>query len=127
MSKSLFISAVHEDSHRIESIRKWAQNGQLGSVIITHETEDKRSLGKDEIKRHISNKIRGAAVVIVLIGQDTHNHNWIEAEVELANSFHIKIACMRLPNSTGGLPTILSKYPLLNFDPETLKKFLNTI
>jgi len=68
MSKSIFISCVYEDSHRIKNIRKWAESGRLGDVTITHETEDKRHEGKKAIKEHIKNKIRGAAVVLVLVG-----------------------------------------------------------
>lgn len=122
MSKSIFISVVYEDSHRITSIQNWAREGRLGHVVITHETEDKRPLGKDEIKRHISDKIRGAGIIVVLIGNDTHNHDWIEAEVELANSFHKKIVCMRVPNTTGSAPPILKKFEMINFDPDSLKK-----
>lgn len=125
MSKSLFISTVHEDSHRIDSIKRWANDNRLGDVTITHETEDKRHLGKEAIKQHIMNKVRGASTIIVLIGQDTHNHDWIAAEVELANSFHKKIVCMQVPNTTGSVPQLLNSYELINFDPDSLKRVLN--
>ena len=127
MSKSIFISCVFEDSHRIDSIKKWAADNRLGDVVITHETEDKRQQGKEEIKKHIKSKIQGAAVVIVLIGQDTHNHDWIKAEVELANSFHKQIICVRVPNSVGAVPNILSKFKLINFDPDSIKKEIENI
>lgn len=58
MSKSIFISCVHEDSHRIKSIENWAASGRLGNVVITHETEDKRHEGKEAIKHHIKSKIQ---------------------------------------------------------------------
>ena len=121
MSKSIFISCVHEDSHRINSIINWAEQNRLGNVIITHETEDNRQLGKEAIKQHIKSKIQGAACILVLIGNDTHNHDWISAEVELANSFHKEIICVRVPNSTGAIPTILSKFKLITFDPQSIK------
>jgi hypothetical protein len=70
MSKSIFISCVFEDSHRIETIKSWATGKRLGDVVITHETEDKRILGKEAIKHHIKTKIQGASLIIVLIGQD---------------------------------------------------------
>lgn len=115
MSKSIFISCVHEDSHRINSIKSWAEQNRLGSVVITSETIDNRHNGVDAIKRHLQSKIQGAAIVLVLIGQDTHNHDWIKAEIELANSFHKQILCVRVPNSNGAVPTILSKYKLVTF------------
>jgi hypothetical protein len=125
MSKSIFISTVFEDSHRIESLNTWAMTKRLGDVVITHETEDKRIEGKEAIKAHIKNKIKGAGVVLVLIGKDTHNHDWIEAEVELANSFHVKVVCIRIPNTSSPPPKILAYYSLVNFDPESIKKELN--
>ncbi|MBL0048862.1 MAG: TIR domain-containing protein [Bacteroidetes bacterium] len=125
MSKSIFISCVFEDSHRIESIKKWAMNNRLGDVIITHETEDKRPLGKDAIKKHIQSKIEGAAIILVLIGQDTHNHEWIEAEVELANSFHKEIICVRVPQTKGAAPILLANKRLISFDPDAIKKLIS--
>lgn len=122
MSKSIFISCVFEDSHRIETIKTWATSNRLGDVVITHESEDKRIQGKEAIKLHIKAKIQGASIILVLIGQDTHNHDWIESEVELANSFHKQIICVRLPQSTGAIPDILKKYRLINFDPKTIHK-----
>lgn len=124
MSKSIFISCVYEDSHRIDSIKKWATDGRLGNVVITHETEDKRGLGKEAIKQHIKSKIQGAACIFVLIGQDTHNHDWIQAEVELANSFHKEIICIRVPNTTGSIPKLLEGSRLLSFNPDSINQAL---
>jgi hypothetical protein len=77
MSKSIFISCVFEDSHCIETIKSWTTSKRLGDVVITHETEDKRILGKEAIKQHIKSKIYGASLILVLIGKDSHNHIWI--------------------------------------------------
>ena len=126
MSKSIFISCVFEDRHCIPIISKWAENKRLGDVVITYEVEDKRPEGADAIKQFLKNKIKGAAVVMVLIGQDTHNHDWIRAETELANSFNIKIICVRIPDAkgnitTGAVPPILVNKPLITFQPESIK------
>ena len=74
MSKSIFISCVFEDNHWIDSIKKWVIDNRLGDVVITQETEDKRQFGKEAIKKHIQAKIQDAAVTLVLVGLDTHNH-----------------------------------------------------
>lgn len=124
MGTSIFISCVFEDSHRIESIKRWGKTNRFGDISITHETEDKRDKGKEVIKEHIINKIKGASLIIVLIGQDTHNHNWIEAEVELANSFHKEIICMRVPHTNGAIPRLLKNKILISFNPEPLMRLL---
>jgi MTH538 TIR-like domain (DUF1863) len=125
MSKSVFISCVFEDSHRIDSIKKWAADKRLGDVVIIQETEDKRQQGKEAVKQHIKSKIQGAAIVLVLVGQDTHNHEWIEAEVELANSFHKEIICIRVPHTTGAVPPLLTNQRIISFDPEAIKKIIS--
>ncbi|HXP49855.1 MAG TPA: TIR domain-containing protein [Bacteroidia bacterium] len=124
MSKSIFISCVYEDSYRIDSVKKWADEKRLGDVVITQEIEDKRSQGKEAIKQHIKNKIRGAAIVLVLIGQDTHNHEWIEAELELANSFNVGVICVRIPNTTGAVPPLLRNHKLIAFNPDLIKALI---
>mgnify|MGYP003876134415 CR=1 FL=1 len=125
MSKSIFISCVHEDSHRITSIEKWIADGRLGNVAITHETEDRRPEGKEAIKQHIKSKIQGAAFIFVLVGQDTHNHDWIQAEVELANSFNKEIICIRVPHTTGAVPPLLTNKRLISFEPDAIKKIIS--
>ena len=124
MSKSIFISCVFEDSHRIDSIKKWVRDNRLGDVVITQETEDKRQQGKEAVKKHIQSKIQGAAVILVLVGQNTHNHEWIEAEVELANSFHKEIICVRIPHTNGAVPSLLTNNRLISFDPDAIKKLI---
>lgn len=124
MSKSIFISCVYEDSHRIDKFEEWVNDGKLGDVVLTYETEDKRQEGKGAIRSHIKNKIRGAAIIIVLIGNDTHNHKWIYDEVELAKSFHKKIICVRILNTTSSIPKFLSKLDITNFDPESIRKHI---
>lgn len=121
MSKSIFISCVYEDSHRIKNIRKWAKKGQLGDVTLTSETVDKRHEGDEAIIEHLQKKIKGAAVILVLIGQDTHNHFWIKNEVEYANSFHKKIVCVRVPDTDGDVPQILKKYHVFAFEPNVIR------
>jgi len=123
MSKSIFISCVLEDSQRIGAIKKWAVDGRLGDVVITHETEDKKREGKDAIKKHIQRKIETASLVMILIGQMNHLQDWLECEVELAESFNKEIICVRVPRTTGSIPTILEKYKVVAFEPDALRRF----
>lgn len=124
MSKSIFISFVHEDIQYINNIKFWAEHQQLDDVVIITETEDKRHEGGEAIKHHIKSKIQTASAVVVLIGQDTHNHDWIKAEIELANSFNKKIICIRIPNTTGAVPPILNNYTPIRFKMKSLKSEL---
>lgn len=125
MSKSVFISVVHQDAHLISNLTSWATKGLLGpNATITHETQDKRPEGREAIRNHLRKKIEGASVIIVLIGRDTHNHDWITVEVELANSFHKKLIPVRIPGTTGAVPPILRNHSLVSFDPNSIKNQL---
>lgn len=120
MSKSIFISCVHEDATHLDTISGWMQQGLLGSIVLTYETEDKRNEGRFAIRNYLQRKIEGSSGIVVLIGNNTHNHDWITTEVELANSYNKKIVCMRIPATTGAPPPILANYKVINFSPKTL-------
>jgi hypothetical protein len=57
----------------------------------------------------------------VLVGNNTHNHEWIEAEVELANRYNKEIICVRIPHTTGAVPPLLTNKRLVSFDPYPIK------
>lgn len=122
--KSIFVSHVYEDNDWLKKMLKWKDKGLLKDYTISYETEDKRQEGKEAIKKYLKNKINGCAILLVLIGDNTHNHDWIKAEIELANSFHKKICCVRIPKTTGKKPQILNKYTELVFDPNQILKQL---
>ncbi|MGP8214839.1 MAG: TIR domain-containing protein [Bacteroidia bacterium] len=125
MPKSIFISCVHEDAQHLSNLEKWAKNNLLGeNVTITHETVDNRHHGYDAVFNHIRPRIEGASAVLVLVGQDTHNHDWIRAEAELANSYNKKIIIAQIPGTTGGTPQILKNKTAIPFDPNSIKKAL---
>lgn len=122
--KSIFVSHVYEDNEYVKKMEKWKSNGLIEGYTFTFETEDKRIEGSVAIHNHLKQKIRGCAVLLVLIGSNTHNHDWIRKEVEFANSFHKKILCMRIPNTTGRKPSILNRYEELDFNPNQIMKEL---
>jgi hypothetical protein len=96
MPKSIFISHVHEDAERIAQIELWKGGGLLGDVAITKETNDFRQMGEEAIKKHLRPRIKGCAAVLVLIGNDTHNHHWIDYEVQVAKSEHKQVIAVRI-------------------------------
>ncbi len=122
--KSIFVSHVYEDNNYLNKMINWQERKLLGEFRITHETEDKRHQGNEAIRKHLLNKIKGAAIILILIGDNTHNHDWIRIEVELANSFHKKIICVRIPQTAGSRPKILNKYKEITFNPNQILKEL---
>lgn len=108
-------------------MRKWEKKHLLGGEwTITTETKDVRSEGKSAIRNHLSPKLTGAAAVIVIVGENTHNRPWVDYEVQHALSHHKKVLRVRLPDTTGGPPSALRNHPELSFNPNAILKALNS-
>ncbi|MBL8601139.1 MAG: TIR domain-containing protein [Myxococcales bacterium] len=122
MSKQVFVSHVYEDRNWIEQLRDWARTGQLGhDVEISTELEDVRAQGDAEVDARLLPRVRGAAIVLVLVGENTHDRRWITREIEMANSLHKRIVVTQLPGTHGAPPPSASKYPLVSWNPPALR------
>jgi len=122
--KSIFVSYVFEDKPFLNKMKNWEEKGLMEEYTFTFEKEDKRHEGEKAIKNYLKNLIKGSAIILVLIGDNTHNHDWIKIEVELANNFNKKIRCVRIPGTTGKKPEILKNYKELTFNPNQILKEL---
>ena len=125
MSKTIFISHVFEDHKYAKKVKAWEEKGYLPGYIVTYDVEDARPDGKKVILDRLSDKLRGAAVILILVGQDTHNHPWIQREFNFGIEYNKKICCLRVPNTDGGKTSYLKKYDVPRFDPNNLLKELS--
>jgi len=123
--KSIFVSRVYEDNHYFKKLKKWEKDKLMDNYTFTCEKKDLRSKGYDVIRSYLKNMINGSAAVLVLVGDDTHNHDWIRVEIELAHSLRKPVICMRIPNTNGKRPAIIRKRKELNFDPNAVLLELN--
>lgn len=127
MPKSLFVSHVYEDLGARDTIRTWALRGLLGpDVVVTGESEDVRHLGRGAIRSHLNPKLTGAAAVLVLVGDDTHNHAWVDYEVQHALSARKLVVPVRLLGTMGAGPASLRGRPTVPFDPTAIRAALGT-
>ena len=127
MPASVFLSHVHEDYGARDTLRGWATQGLLGpQVVVTGESEDVRQHGDRAISRQLSPKLQGAAAVIVLVGNDTHNHRWVEYEVQHALSNRKLVIVVRIPNTTGAPPSVVGGLSIIPMDPSLIRKALGT-
>lgn len=122
MPKSLFISYVYEDKTYRDKLKSWAERKLLGeNCTVTFERKDCRQQGENAIKSELESMIQGSSVVIVLLGHNTHNHHWVNFEIELAKKKNKKCVLVRIPGTTGGKPKSLLSYSELLFDPNHIK------
>jgi hypothetical protein len=127
MPASIFVSHVYEDLAARDNLISWAQSGLLGpGVVITGESADVRQEGNRAIQSHLSPKLQGASAVIVLVGNNTHNHRWIEYEAQHAQSNRKSVIAVRIPGTTGAAPTVIARLPLVAMAPAAIRAALGT-
>jgi hypothetical protein len=125
MPQSIFLSYVYEDHNHRDDVIRWCQGGRLGSNMVTvTESEDVRPQGQSAIENHLKPKIRGASIVLCLVGQNTHNHDWVRYELAVATSLNKKVFLARIPGTSGAAPQGFSHLPLIPLNPEAIAKAL---
>lgn len=121
MAKKVFLSYVFEDNGYVAQIKDWAARGQLGDVEIVTESNDLRQHGDNAVYAHLRSVMRTADLALVLVGQDSHNRRWVDAEIRYFIGAGKPVLASRLPNTTGGMPPDLHGRALLPFNPDSLK------
>ena len=126
MSKSIFISYVYEDFSHRDKLKAWAEKKLLGeNCQVTYERKDCRQQGESAIKQELESMIQGATAVLILLGQNTHNHHWVSFEIDLAKKQNKKCLVVRIPGTTGGKPKLLAEDTEISFDVNKIKAALN--
>ncbi len=127
MSASIFVSHVYENLAARDAIKTWAAQGLLGpSVVVTGESDDVRQGGYGAIRGHLSPKLQGASAVVVLLGNDTHNHQWVEYEAQHALSNHKRVVVVRVPGTRGAAPANLRAQREVAMEPSAIRAALGT-
>jgi len=121
-----FISYVYEDGAYKSQLASWANSGQLGLWEPVYENDDVRQDGKKAIQKYLNPLIDSSHAVIILVGNNSHNHPWLDYEIQNAKSAGKSIISVRLPNTTGGPPTG-APYPNVRFNPQEIRTALSSV
>lgn len=70
--------------------------------IVDNSLNERHKLHDDEWVRKAREKISGSRIVIVIIGDDTHNAPGVKEEVKIAKEHHKPIFQVRRRDKTGG-------------------------
>lgn len=123
MSTSIFLSYVHEDRKHRDDVAQWANDGKLGkNVTATMERGDFRQQGEAAITAHLKPLINGASAVVALVGNNSHNHDWVRWELAVATSLNKKVILARIPGTSGAAPEGFRHLPVIALDPTALVK-----
>jgi hypothetical protein len=121
----VFVSYVFEDKKHRNDVAQWGSERKLGQDIVTiAEFADQRQQGEAAIEAHLKPRIRGAAAVLALIGDNTHNHAWVRYELQVAASLNKTIILARIPDTTGAAPEGFRDRTIIALDPSAIKKAL---
>lgn len=123
MPQSIFISYVYEDKPYRDNVERWFEQGKVGPNRVTiAEFTDFRQHGDRAVETHLKPMLRGAAAVLCLVGQNTHNSQWVQYELSVASSLNKKIILARIPGTTGAAPPHHQHLAIHPLDPSSLLK-----
>ena len=115
MSKTinLFVSHSGKDEKKIDAFKRLMEKkGYDFRDSSIRESEPNRAHNEEYIKNEILKPaINWAGTMVVLIGKDTHNREWVDWEIEYAIKKGKKIIGVYLPSETEAiLPPMLTKF-----------------
>jgi hypothetical protein len=83
MSRKIFISYQHRDQMKAKgfNLLRWNNNVDL-EFVGRHLLDPVDSESADYVRSKVREQLKGTSVTIVLVGQDTHESDWVAWEVE---------------------------------------------
>ncbi len=122
----VFLSYKWEDKEYADGMDGLLRNPNNKYRHLTdRERQDLRARGENLWKNYLRDKIKGCDALICLIGQDTHNATGVIYELSVASSLGIKIIPVRIPKTYRGVPKIISKLKILNWDAREINDELS--
>ncbi len=121
--KQIFLSFREAENDHREGFEGMLQNpnSSLKGIPISSR-DDKLSEGEKAVKDYIIEMIKQCDIVLVLIGDDSHNRKWIDYELQVATSNQKTIKGVRIPETSGAGPKLFRKrkLPLLRWDADEI-------
>ena len=121
-----FVSYVYEDRAYKAQLADWYRSGMLERWEPVYETEDMRPGGRRAVQQYLSPLIRQCQAIIVLVGDDSHNHDAIAYEVQNARSAGIQVVPVRLFGTRGAPPPSVPA-PNVDFAPADILAALKAL
>ena len=108
---NIFLSYKWEDRAYVNGLAGLLQNpnNQYRHISLS-EREDYRNKGKDSVRNYLRGLINGCDAIICLVGNHTHNSEWVSYELEVARSLRKKILAVQIRGTNGGMPALLKSW-----------------
>ena len=121
MSK-VFISFDYKDIPSKKAVENWKKQGIGADISFSSEDgQSHSSKGVEYVQKILKEKIDEAQIVLVLVGDNSHNRPWIDYEVAYAKSKGKRIIKTQLPNTTGASPKEILNEISIAFEMNAIK------
>ena len=91
--------------------------------------ENLKGSPREDIKNYLNALFDDATKMLILLGNHTHNGYFVRYEINIAISRGIPIGIIRIPETRGGLPSILdkNKYEIMDWNVEKINNLLENL
>jgi hypothetical protein len=122
---NVFISHRHEDDHLLEDLKQvLSRHGADVRDSSVNSSNPNNASNEEYIKSLLRDRIEWAGKIIIIISPETHNHDWVDWEVEYAKKFPDKrIIAVYAPGTVAeDIPKSLEEYAdsILNWDGDAI-------
>lgn len=119
----VFISFDYQDIDAKKVVDNWS-NQNIGLDISLSSVEGHNYLRKGDnfVKRVLREKINLAQVLLVLVGNNTHNRPWVDYEVHHAKCQGKKVIWTQIPRTNGAPPKEINKLTSIPFDINSIRR-----
>lgn len=130
-NKNIFVSHYHEDSNEIDNLKQMIGSGnqyEPKDSSIYEKKNPNTAENTEYIKSLLRPKIKWAGSLIVMIGDNTNTSDWVQWEIEYANSLGKNIVGVYLPDYKGNeIPEALNDYAdsVVDWNPNQMNRALS--
>jgi len=118
----VFISFDYQDIDSKKVVDNWInQNIGLDISFSSEEGHSYLDKGENFVRKILREKINATQVLLVLVGNNTHNRPWVDYEVHHAKCQRLKIIWTQLPKTNGAPPKEISKLTPVTFDMNSIR------
>lgn len=124
----VFISFDYQDMESKKVVDNWKQQGLGTDISLTSEDGDSHSpKGPKAVQRVLRDAINQSQVVLVLVGDNTHNRPWVDYEVHHAKCQGKKVIWTQIPNTSGAPPKEITKDKGIEFNLKKVQQAIRTL
>jgi hypothetical protein len=125
MKKTVFISYEFNDGSYAGIVRDWLHEIGVEPKLVTRKQITPETAKESE--KAILEYISKASLVLVLVGNNTHNSTWVACEVNISKSNQTPVRWVRLNKRLGGPPTELSNTNETECNKSAIHHLLNSL